>query len=213
MKRDAWYAAIAAFALLGVAALYALIRAPSLADPEVSLSQARLTASRPLPPRSTGQDETLDTALTILDARNPFVPRPAGEEVDIRGLSLPKLGPPVRFSEPGTASSVEVASEPARPALQPRESVPAAPRASSPPPPAQAAPARQQPAPRAQGTLTLRGVYPSPSGGRAHVALPDGRIVVVGVGGLVGGWQVRQIRQGAIRLGRGQREIILAMPR
>jgi len=50
---------------------------------------------------------------------------------------------------------------------------------------------------RQRGSLTLRGVFPSATGGRAMVAMPDGRIVNVVVGGVVGGWRVLEIRQGA----------------
>lgn len=197
MKRDAWYAAIAAAGLSAAAALYGLVAAPELADPEVSLPRQKLTASLPSPPDPVDHGDVLGKALEILKERDPFVKRAEGESATARGLELPKLGPPVRFSEPGENATVTSVAPSPVPEAQP------APAAAQQP---------EQPAP-SRGQLTLRGVFPSPGGGRALVAMPDGSMVSVGVGGNVGGWRVLQVQQGAIRLGRGQRTILLAMPR
>ena len=203
MKKDAWYAAIAAAGLFCAAGLYGLITAPQLADPKVTVPRAKLTASLPSPPSFEVDRNLVSNAETILRERDPFVPRATDEAAVQRGLNLPKLAPPVRFSEPGEQATV-------RAAAAPPETTPAvlAPQEQSP-----LAPAPPRVSQQAQGSLTLRGVFPSPSGGRALVAMPDGRVVSVTVGGLIGGWRVLEIRQGAIRLGRGQRAILLTMPR
>lgn len=198
MMRDAWYAAIAAAALCAAAAAYALVKAPKLADPNIRLQNAQITASLPSPPPPIQHGETLRAAQAILTESDPFTQRDSGSETRLRGLELPRLGRPVQFSAPD--ESVAVSPAPLQPAAQ------------APPAPLPQDVPREQ-APKPQGSLTLRGVYPSPTGGRALVAMPDGGVVSVGVGGVVGGWRVLQIQQGAIRLGRGQRVILLAMPR
>ncbi len=203
MKKDAWYAAIAATGLFGIAALYALWAAPQLADPSVRASKAKLTASLPSPPKFKVDQEVIANAQTILRERDPFIARISGGDAVARGLDLPKLAPPVRFSDPGERATV--VSVPETVFQQPTNLTP-----QSESPPAPLPPAATQ---QARGSLTLRGVFPSSNGGRALVALPDGRVVSVTVGGVVGGWRVLDIRQGAIRLGRGQRAILLAMPR
>jgi len=202
LKKDAWYAAIAAAGLLGIAALYALWAAPQLADPSAKVGRSKLTASLPSPPKFAVDQDVISQAQTILRERDPFVARSGGDDAVARGLELPKLAPPVRFSDPGERATVIAAPEVTspQPALIPQSQSPPAPV-----PPT----ANQQ----SQGSLTLRGVFPSSNGGRALVAMPDGRVVSVTVGGVVGGWRVLDIRQGAIRLGRGQRAILLAMPR
>ena len=208
MKRDAWYAAIAAFGLCAAAAGYALISAAKLADPDVTLDRPKLTASLPSPPQHFDDSSILETAQLILREHDPFTERSSDETAGSRGLSLPKLGAPVRFSVPdesGTVTAAAPAPAPPR-TLQPQSAIPQAPV-----PPAPRTPT--QPPQPARGSLTLRGVFPTPSGGRALVALPNGQVVSVGIGGTVGGWRVLQIQQGAIRLGRGQRAILLAMPR
>ena len=197
MKRDAWYAAIAAAGLCCAAGLYGLIAAPSLADPTVTIPRSKLTAALPSPPKPSDSGDTLAKAQTILRERDPFVERADGESSTASGLELPKLGLPVQFSNPEEKATVTADPGPLRPvATIPQTPVP-----------------QETAQPRTQGNLTLRGVFPSPNGGRALVAMPDGRVVSVGVGGIVGGWRVLQIQQGAIRLGRGQRAILLAMPR
>lgn len=198
MKKDAWYAVIAALGLCSAAGFYGLWNAPILANPSLAAQKSKLTASLPLPPNFEVDENLLSTAQEILRLRDPFVERDEGDDDEGRALNLPKLAPPVRFSEPGERT---VGTEPAPRAaevLYPAPIVPAAP---------QSLPQRQR------GSLTLRGVFPSATGGRALVAMPDGSIVNVAVGGTVGGWRVLEIRQGAIRLGRGQRTILLAMPR
>jgi hypothetical protein len=203
MKKDAWYAALAAIGLCALTAGYGLVSATAIADPNQNTRRAPLKASLPLPPVADPQRATETAALTILEERNPFLPGRSDEELAGRGLNLPKLAPPVRFSDPGERATVTA--------------VPSPPRASAPQQPARAAvseaPVSPSPAPQRQGSLTLRGVFPSPNGGQALVALPDGRVVSVGVGGVVGGWRVLGIEQGAIRIGRGQRKILLSMPR
>ena len=201
MKRDAWYAAIAAAGLCSAAALYGLITAPSIADPDVTLSRSKLTASLPSPPKPSLNKETLANAQTILRESDPFVARAESSSGNTLSLVKPKLGAPVRFSVPDEPGSVATVAPAPPPTLQPQATIPQAPvpQGTTPPP--------------ANGSLTLRGVFPSPTGGRALVAMPDGQVVSVGVGGVVGGWRVLQIQQGAIRLGRGQRAILLAMPR
>jgi len=196
VKRDAWYAAIAAAGLCCAAGIYGLIAAPSLADPDVTIPRSKLTAALPSPPKAPATDEVLAQAKIILRERDPFIERADGSST-ASGLDLPKLGLPVQFSDPEAQATVE----PNTGALQPVATIPQTPVP------------QQTTQPAAQGNLTLRGVFPSPNGGRALVAMPDGRVVSVGVGGIVGGWRVLQIQQGAIRLGRGQRAILLAMPR
>ena len=203
MKRDAWYAAIAATGLLSIAALYALWAAPQLADPSVRVDKAKLTASLPSPPKFTVDQDVIAKAQTILRERDPFVARSNDDDTVARGLELPKLAPPVRFSDPGERATVVAAPEATIPL-----STNLIPQSESPPAPLPPSATQQT-----QGSLTLRGVFPSPNGGRALVALPGGSVVSVTVGGVVGGWRVLDIRQGAIRLGRGQRAILLAMPR
>lgn len=205
MKKDAWYAALAAIGLCALTAAYGLVSAADIADPSESKRRAPLKASLPLPPVADPEKTVETAALTILEERNPFLPGRSDGELAGRGLNLPKLAPPVRFSDPGervTATVPVVQSPPRTPPQQPARSVSEAPVSPSP-----------APAPQRQGSLTLRGVFPSPNGGQALVALPDGRVVSVGVGGVVGGWRVLGIEQGAIRIGRGQRKYLLSMPR
>ena len=203
MKKDAWYAAIAAAGLFSVAAIYAIWAAPDLANPKKSAIRAKLTASLPSTPTFTVDQEVIANAETILRERDPFVAQSNADGGNARGLNLPKLAPPVRFSDPGERATVTAA--PPAPVQPASATIPQSEGPPAPVPPA----ANQQP----QGSLTLRGVFPSPNGGRALVAMPDGRVLSVTVGGVVGGWRVLEIRQGAIRLGRGQRVILLAMPR
>ncbi len=199
MKRDAWYAVIAALGLCSFAGLYGLWNAPELANPSLAAQKSKLTASLPSPPKFEIDGEILSTAQEILRLRDPFVEHEGSDDDEGRALNLPKLAPPVRFSEPGE-QTVGAQPEPRTVANQQTA--------------ASAAPAALQPQPQRQrGSLTLRGVFPSATGGRALVAMPDGSIINVAVGGVVGGWRVLDIRQGAIRLGRGQRTILLAMPR
>ena len=197
MKRDAWYAVIAALGLCSAAGAYGLWNAPTLANPSIAPEKSKLTASLPSPPNFRIDENLLSTAEEILRLRDPFVARDDGDDDGGRALNLPKLAPPVRFSDPGERT---VGTEPTPSTVQVRQQ------------PAQIAPVAQQPQ-RQRGSLTLRGVFPSATGGRALVAMPNGTIVEVAVGGVVGGWRVLEIRQGAIRLGRGQRTILLAMPR
>jgi len=203
MKKDAWYAAIAAAGLLTFAGLYAIWAANELADPKVSGQRTKLTASLPSPPAFTVDRDIVANAETILRERDLFVLRSNAEGESARGLNLPKLAPPVRFSDPGeraTVSALPQASPTPPAALPPQQESPTAP-----------VPTRTTQ--QSQGSLTLRGVFPSPNGGRALVAMPGGEVVSVTVGGVVGGWRILEIRQGAIRLGRGQRAILLTMPR
>lgn len=62
--------------------------------------------------------------------------------------------------------------------------------------------------------LTLRGVFPNPrTGGRAHVALPNGQIVSTGPGGVIEGFYVLQINAASIIVqGRGGPALRLEMP-
>lgn len=198
MKRDAWYAVIAALGLCSTAGAYGLWNAPNLANPSPTTQKSKLTASLPSPPNFEIDENLLSTAQEILRLRDPFVERGDDDDDEGRALNLPKLAPPVRFSDPGERT---VGTEPIPNAIDVRQSAPSAPTTLE-----------FQPQ-RRRGSLTLRGVFPSASGGRALVAMPDGRIIDVAVGGIVGGWRVLEVRQGAIRLGRGQRTILLAMPR
>jgi len=198
MKRDAWYAVIAALGLSAIAGGYGLWNAGKLANPSIEAERSKLTASLPSPPNFEIDDNLLSTAQEILRLRDPFVERDEGDEISSRGLNLPKLAPPVRFSDPNEQ-------------ILETEPVPGIVQNIPPTTAGLGAPLAQQK--RQRGSLTLRGVFPSATGGRAMVAMPDGRIVNVVVGGVVGGWRVLEIRQGAIRLGRGQRTILLAMPR
>jgi hypothetical protein len=203
MKKDGWYAAIAAAGLFSVAGLYGIFASAKIANPAISAPKTKLTASLPSPPTFAVDTEIVENAKTILRERDPFIARERDDGGNARGLNLPKLAPPVRFSDPGERATVT--------AVQPSPPSPApvlTPRSESPP-----APVPAQAAQRAQGSLTLRGVFPSPNGGRALVAMPGGQVVSVTVGGVIGGWRVLEIRQGAIRLGRGQRAILLTMPR
>lgn len=198
MKKDAWYAVIAALGLCSAAGAYGLWNAPELANPSPTAEKSKLTASLPSPPNFEIDGSLLSTAQEILRLRDPFVEREESNDDEGRALNLPKLAPPVRFSDPNE-SPIDTETAPRAAVIQqPAQIVPATP---------QSQPERQR------GSLTLRGVFPSATGGRALVAMPDGNIVNVAVGGVVGGWRVLEIRQGAIRLGRGQRTIILAMPR
>ncbi len=204
MKKDAWYAALAAIGLCALTAGYGVVSASDIADPGQDTRRAPLKASLPMPPAPDRDRPTEAAAVAILEGRNPFLPRESDAELARRGLNLPKLAPPVRFSQPGDRTTVTAVDSPSRTA------------AAAPPQPSRAvseAPVSPAPAPQSQGSLTLRGVFPSPNGGRALVALPDGKVMSVGVGGVVGGWRVLGIEQGAIRIGRGQRKILLSMPR
>lgn len=212
MKRDAWYAAIAALGLCALTATYGLVTARDIADPKPAAGRQPLTASLPAPRPSTADTRTEAAAITILRERSPFVARESDGEGGARGLNLPQLAPPVRFSAPGEAATVTAAPRAPAPASVPASlpaSVPERTAGASVP----AAPVSPAPVQHNQGSLTLRGVFPSPNGGRALVALPDGQVVSVSVGGIVGGWRVLGIQQGAIRIGRGQRKILLSMPR
>ncbi len=208
MKKDAWYAAIAAVGLLGLAGIYGLWKAPELADKKTTQDRPQLTASLPSPPSAAIDVANISKAHTILKKRDPFT---IGETTDdkfaIRGLELPKLGPPVRFSAPDAQGNLQVPTQLQTPDPAPVNETTSSVISAA---PAQAVPQTVQ---RPRGNLTLRGVFPSANGGRALVALPDGSVVGVSIGGVVGGWRVLGIRQGAIRLGRGQRSIVLAMPR
>ena len=211
MRRDGWYAAMAAFVLVGAGAAFALVKAPEIADPREAGRGRMLRPAVPTPPGSPVDEAVLTAALDRLAARDPFAPTgDGGHEAPM--LARARLGDPVRFSDP-TATRTRTAEAPAR--TRPREAA-ARPAASAPPPqpsrPAVPAAPRQV-AERQTGSMTLRGVYPTPQGGRALVAMPDGRVVSVGLNGSVGGWRVLDIRQDAIRLGRGQRAILLALPR
>ena len=198
MKKDAWYAVIAALGLCSAAGAYGLWNAPELANPSLTAEKSKLTASLPSPQNFEIDGSLLTTVHEILRLRDPFVERDVGDDDEGRALNLPKLAPPVRFSDPNESAATTEIAPGAAEIQQPAQIVPATP---------QSQPERQR------GSLTLRGVFPSATGGRALVAMPDGNIVNVAVGGVVGGWRVLEIRQGAIRLGRGQRTIILAMPR
>lgn len=197
MKKDAWFAAIAALGLCCAAGAYGLLSAENLADPTAASHKSKLTATLPTPPTFKVDPSLLATATEILRQRDPFIAQKDSDSDGGRALNLPKLAPPVRFSDPGERT---VGGDAPPAVVTARPVVPAAPVAQNTPQPT-------------RGSLTLRGVFPTSNGGRALVAMPDGQVVNVAVGGVVGGWRVLGIQQGAIRLGRGQRTILLAMPR
>ncbi len=240
MKRDVGYAVFAALTLSALAALWALAKAPELADPDTQDRVRGPSGSVPVLPRPAPNTEAIEQAQAVLNTRDLFRAAAPADMATLRRLSTAQIAPPVELVpvEPAprrdtarfTATpQVYAPPRPAQPAQnQNRNSVAALP--FSPPP--QPQPQTARPVPRPQPIapspsarqavtmrdprfpLTLRGVFPDPrTGGRAHVALPNGRIVSTGPGGVIEGFQVVQINPASIIVqGRGGPPYRLEMP-
>ncbi len=233
MNRDVGYPVIAMLSLTSLAALWILLNPAVVADPSKREAGKAAVAALPVIPKKPDAEAARQRALAVLSARDLFnAPEPA-DMASVRRLTTASVAPPVQLN-PVQA----VPRQPFRntgisaPAQQPRA---AAPQISAPAPvrqavqplaplsiyvePARPAPAPQyvqapQPQPQQRFPLTLRGVFPNPQdGGRALLAIPDGRIVSTGLGGVIGGWQVLRIDPAAITLqARGGQIVELRMP-
>jgi len=228
MKRDVGYAVVAALILSALAALWALIKAPELANPDTTARTRGLTGSVPVLPRPVDNAGAIMQAIAVLDTRDLFEAVAPADMATLRRLSTARIAPPVEL--------IPVEPVPDRPAPRYTAAPPPPPTVYRAPPPA--APARPAPAQRplqtapsrpaqptqsAQQTvtmrdpgfpLTLRGVFPDPrTGGRAHVALPNGRIVSTGPGGVIEGYLVVNINPASIVVqARGGPPLRLEMP-
>ncbi len=242
MKRDLGYALLAALSLLALTALWALANAPTLANPKEADRARGNTGSLPVLPRRPDNSDALDQAVALLETRDLFSATAPADMASLRRLSKARIAPPVELTPVEDAPrqvrrgfvEPQVTYRPAPP-ITPRQQSIAPPLPQSPPPPAPQvekrpiappAPAYAPPTPQPQPTqqaqairdqrfpLTLRGVFPNPqTGGRAHVALPNGRIVSTGTGGVIEGFQVLQINAASIIVqGRGSPPLRLEMP-
>jgi len=225
MKRDVGYALFAALTLSALSALWALVKAPELADPDQAERTRGASGSVPVRPRLPDTGEAIEQAVAMLEARDLFSAAAPADMATLRRLTNARIAAPVELvpvEAPRRPASGYVAPPP--PARRTQPAPPALPL--SPPPQAQR-PAQQPrpiaPSPSSQQVitmrdprfpLTLRGVFPdSRTGGRAHVALPDGRVVSTGPGGMIEGFQVVQINPASIIVqGRGGPPYRLEMP-
>lgn len=230
MKHDVGYALVAALVLSALAALWALVQAPDLADPETRVQVRGIGGSVPVLPQPPENDEAIARAIAVLAARDLFRAAAPADMATLQRLSTAQIDPPVELipvepqrTRPAQRFSAAPTPTPPpayRPAPAPVQTPPAAP----PRPQAPREAARPGPAsPSSQAVvtmrdprfpLTLRGVFPDPrTGGRAHVALPDGRVVVTGPGGVIEGFQVVAINPASIIVqGRGGPPYRLEMP-
>jgi len=221
MKHDVGYALVAALTLSALAALWALVQAPDLADPDTPALARGAGGSVPVLPQALDNTEAVEQAVAVLGARDLFRAAAPADMATLQRLSIARIDPPVEL--------IPVEPERTRPA----------PRFSPPPPPPAPVPTRPAPPPRPEAPrvlarpgpaspsaqqaitmrdprfpLTLRGVFPDQrTGGRAHIALPNGQVVVTGPGGVIEGFQVVAINPASIIVqGRGGPPYRLEMP-
>jgi len=228
MKHDVGYAIVAALSLSALTALWALIQAPDLADPDTQVQARGAGGSVPVRPRPPENDEAIERAVAVLATRDLFRAAAPADMATLQRLSTARIDPPVEL--------IPVEPERTRPAPRFTAAPPPPAPVYRPPPPVETRPAapprpeaprvveRPGPAsPSAQQAvtmrdprfpLTLRGVFPDPrTGGRAHVSLPNGRVVVTGPGGVIEGFQVMAINAASIVVqGRGGPPYRLEMP-
>lgn len=235
MKRDVGYAVIAALILSALAALWALVKAPELANPDTTSRTRGLTGSVPVLPRPVNNAEAIEQAVAVLNTRDLFEAVAPADMATLRRLSTARIAPPVELIPVEPAPNRPVPRYTAAPPPPPTvyrapapAPAPAAPVRRSPTLAEQQRQAAQQspPGPPTQSSqqtvtmrdprfpLTLRGVFPDPrTGGRAHVALPNGRIVSTGPGGVIEGYLVVNINPASIVVqARGGPPLRLEMP-
>ncbi len=245
MKRDVGYALVAALSLTALAALWALVKAPELADPDMPDRARGPSGSVPLLPRAVDNSEAIGQAVAVLETRDLFRAAAPADMALLNRLSKARIAPPVELVPVEAAPQRRAALAPPQPVYRPvppriapvpRETapppLPPAPLAQpvpALPPPAQTRPDAWQnptlpPSSTAQQAvtirggggfpLTLRGVFPDlRTGGRAHVALPNGQVVSTGPGGVIEGYRVVQINAASIIVqGRGGPRLRLEMP-
>jgi len=235
MKRDVGYALFAALSLLALAALWALVTAPDLADPEMPERARGPSGSVPLLPRAVDNSKAIGQATAVLETRDLFRAAAPADMATLNRLSAARIAPPVELVPVEATPRRPASAPPPRPVYRPAPprvapvTQNAAPAARPSPPVSAAAPADawQNPVLPPSSTsqqvmtvrdgrfpLTLRGVFPDArTGGRAHVALPNGRVVSTGQGGVIEGFQVVQINAASIIVqGRGGPRLRLEMP-
>ncbi len=238
MKRDVGYALIAALSLSALAALWALVKAPELADPKGPDRALGPSGSLPLLPQALDNSKAIQQATAVLETRDLFRAAAPADMATLNRLSAARIAPPVelvpveatpRRSAVAQSPSPAPVYRPTPPRTAPviSQTVLPAPRTLPPPVPApslaQTNPAPLPPSSTSQQVviargggfpLTLRGVFPDArTGGRAHVALPNGRVVSTGPGGVIEGYQVVQINAASIIVqGRGGPRLRLEMP-
>ncbi len=232
MNRDVGYALIAALTLTALASLWVLFNAASLADPDDATRVRGSSGSVPVRPRPVDNAKAIEKAVAVLGTRDLFEAAAPADMAALDRLARARISPPVELV-PVTPERDEPAAgiqtflpppPPAAPVARPEDLRQAENLASTPSPAPQAAPPRPAaPAPSSQAAvtvsdprfpLTLRGVFPDPStGGRAHLALPDGRVVMARPGVMVEGFFVVRINPASIVVqGRGGPPIRLEMP-
>lgn len=239
MKRDVGYAIVAALSLTALAALWALVKAPELADPEMPDRARGPSGSVPLLPRALDNSKAIEQATAVLETRDLFRAAAPADMATLNRLSAARIAPPVELVPVEATPRRAAAAAPPPPVYRPTppriapvpQNVQPSPQARPlpPPVPSQAQPgAWQNPALPPSSTsqqivtvrgggsfpLTLRGVFPDArTGGRAHVALPNGRVVSAGPGGVIEGYQVVQINAASVIVqGRGGPRLRLEMP-
>ena len=251
MKRDVGYAVVAALSLSALAALFALVMAPGLADPDASDRYRGPVGSVPVLPLAPDNGKAIEQAVAVLETRDLFRAAAPADMATLNRLSAARIAPPVELvpvegEPPGrryAAAPPPLPQQPFyRPPPPPAVAAPQPPpgtiletRPLPPPPPTPASPPPVAPSPDAWSTptlpsppttqqivtvrdgrfpLTLRGVFPDArTGGRAHVALPNGQIVSTGPGGVIQGFQVLRINPASIVVqGRGGPQLRLEMP-
>lgn len=231
MKRDVGYALFAALMLSALAAIWALVMAPDLADPDTQVRQRGPSGSVPVLPRAPDNSDAIKQAEAVLDARDLFEAAAPADMATLQRLTTARIAPPVELVPVEPAPARRITRQTVVPPVNPPRPAPSAvPALPFSPPPAQpwtqpsvAAPQPIAPSPSVQQVvtmrdsrfpLTLRGVFPDPrTGGRAHVALPSGQIVSTGPGGVIEGFLVMRINAASIIVqGRGGPPLRLEMP-
>jgi|GEM_PF-2032420 len=217
MKRDVGYALIAALTLTTLAALWTLVQARDIADPDADRETRGLSGSVPVRPPSPDVVEAIQQATDVLAARDLFRAAAPADMATLNRLSKAMIAPPVELvpvepepeSQRFTAAPaprvqaapppLPLSPPPPRPPVQAQQ--PQQPQPVAPPRPAAPTPSVQQVVTvrDARFPLTLRGVFPDPrTGGRALVGLPTGQVVTTGPGGVIQGFQVMQINAASI---------------
>ncbi len=233
MKRDVGYALVAALSLTALAGLWALVKAPDLADPERPDRARGPSGSVPRLPRALDNSKAIDQATAVLETRDLFRAAAPADMATLNRLSAARIAPPVELVPVEDAPRRAVPAPVYRPTPPRIAPVPQSVIPAPLPPPAPAPPQAQPDAwqnptlPPASASqqivtvrggggfpLTLRGVFPDArTGGRAHVGIPDGRVVSAGPGGVIEGYQVVQINAASIIVqGRGGPRLRLEMP-
>lgn len=213
MNRDVGYALLAALTLTALAALWAFVNAHDLANPDTSQRARGPSGSVPVQPRAPDNSEAVAQAIARLEARDLFEAAAPADMAALNRLASAQIAPPVelipveperqrqRFAalpvQPQIARppALPLSPPPPRPQAQAPAPVPPPPRPITPSPSAQQIATMRDP----RFPLTLRGVFPDPrTGGRAHVALRNGQVVVAGPGGVIEGFQVIRINAASI---------------